>query len=226
MRNRLRGLGNRFQGKIKSLFSNSLTPSTYTRAPVSRGFSLIEMVVAVALFAVIMLVAIGALLSLVDANRKARALESVMNNLNISLDSLVRSIRMGTTYHCGSNIIPSAPDWGDCVNGVEPNTGTPAVLSFAPFGSDATEQGERWVYFFENGRIYRSKDGSFDGAIAVTAPEVSIDEMQYYVIGTVPGDIVQPKVVIVVKGSAGAQNSKTHTTFYIQATSVQRSLDI
>ena len=72
----------------------------------SRGFSLIEMIVAVALFAVVMLVAVGALLALVDANRKARALESVMNNLNITLDSMVRAMRMGSAFNCNSTAIP------------------------------------------------------------------------------------------------------------------------
>ena len=41
------------------------------------GFTLVEMIVAVALFAVVMLISVAALLSLVDANRKAQALQSV-----------------------------------------------------------------------------------------------------------------------------------------------------
>ena len=74
------------------------TAATTRRTPRKRderGFSLVEMIVAVTLFAVVMLVSVGALLSLVNATRKARALESVMNNLNVTLDSMVRSLRMG-----------------------------------------------------------------------------------------------------------------------------------
>ena len=51
------------------------------------GFTLIEMIVAIALFAVVMLVSVSTLLSLVAASRKVQALELVMNNLNITLDS-------------------------------------------------------------------------------------------------------------------------------------------
>src|SRR3989344_8318173 len=65
------------------------------------GFTLIEMIVSIALFAVVMTVAVGALLSLTGANKKAQALQSVMNNLNISVDSMVRNIRMGREYNCG-----------------------------------------------------------------------------------------------------------------------------
>jgi prepilin-type N-terminal cleavage/methylation domain-containing protein len=190
-----------------------------------RGFTLIEMVVSVALFAIVMVVSIGALLSLVTANRKARALESVMNNLNISLDSMVRAERMGSHYVCNGDGIPVNYDTAgaDCVNG-----GT--ELSFAPYGSDASQKNERTVYFFQTdaqgiGRLYRSQNGGAS-SIAITAPEISIDDVNMYVIGTQPGDIIQPKVVTVIKGSAGAANAKIRTTFYIQATAVQRSLDI
>src|SRR3989344_6982804 len=143
MENRLQVLGARFKGKIKSIFSRSLAPNTYNLTPASRGFSLVEMVVSVALFAIIMLVAVGALLSLVDANRKARALESVMNNLNISLDSMIRAMRMGTTYNCGGTLIPSAVG-ADCPVGDD-------LFSFAPYGSGSLPQKERYVVFFQAG---------------------------------------------------------------------------
>jgi len=220
MENRLQVLGARFKGKIKSIFSRSLAPNTYNLTPASRGFSLVEMVVSVALFAIIMLVAVGALLSLVDANRKARALESVMNNLNISLDSMIRAMRMGSVYVCGYSTIPFeyTTSGADCSNG-----GT--VFSFAPYGADPSEQSERVVYEFDNGRLYRSQNGGVT-SIAITAPEVLIEDMAFYTIGTEQGDVVQPKVVVVVKGSAEAENAKSRTTFYIQATAVQRILDI
>ena len=50
--------------------------------------------------------------------------------------------------------------------------------------------------------------------------------MKFYVIGTTRGDTVQPKVVIEVKGTAGAKTVKTTTSFSIQATAVQRILDL
>jgi prepilin-type N-terminal cleavage/methylation domain-containing protein len=189
-----------------------------------RGFSLVEMIVAVGLFAIIMMVAVGALLALVEANRKARSLESVMNNLNISLDSMVRSIRMGSRYNCGSVLKPIAPDWGDCAAGIP--DGNSVLFSFAAFESNPELQTERWVYLFEDGRIYRSKTGSLNDMMAITAPEVVIEDMQFYAVGTTPGDAIQPKIVVVVKGTAGAEDVSIRSTFYIQATAVQRSLDI
>jgi prepilin-type N-terminal cleavage/methylation domain-containing protein len=216
MKNMEYGIWNKRRSTFR-LFSFHIPDSKFhIPNPDSRGFSLVEMVVSVALFAVVMLVSVGALLSLVEANRKARTLESVMNNLNISLDSMVRAARMGSTYNCGGTLIP--PSTGaDCPVGDD-------LFSFAPYGSDSSQQNERSVYFFQDARLYRSQNGGTD-SIPITAPEIEIEDVKFYVIGTEPGDIVQPKVVVVVKGTAG-ETAKSRTTFYIQATAVQRSLDI
>lgn len=188
------------------------------------GFTLVEMIVAVALFAVVMLVCVAALLALVNANRKAQALQSVMNNLSIALDGIVRSVRMGSQYH-GADGDGTCGDANyrlphDCVHGG-------STFAFQPYGNSSEE--EPWVYTFSedaNGvsRIYKSEGGQ--APIPLTAPEVSIEDMRFYVIGTTRGDGLQPKVVIVIKGSAGAVGSRARTTFHIQATAVQRVLDL
>ncbi len=50
-----------------------------------RGFTLIEMIVAVAVFSIVMVVGAGALLSIVDANRRGQAQQTVINNLNFAI---------------------------------------------------------------------------------------------------------------------------------------------
>ncbi len=190
------------------------------------GFTLVEMIVAIALFAVVMLVAVGALLSLTGANRKAQALQSVMNNLNIALDGIVRNVRMGSAFHCGpGTFVGDGTD--DCVDG-----GT--TFSFKPYCDPSTcsaSTESTWVYQFvapqgsTKGYIQRSEDGGISW-VQLTAPEVSIDSMTFYVVGSKPGDAIQPKVLIVVKGEAGGVSAKTNTTFHVEATAVQRQLDL
>lgn len=182
-----------------------------------RGFTLLEMIVAVALFAVVMLVSVGALLSLVAASRKAQSLHLVVNNLNIALDAMVRSVRMGSSYHCGSGTIT---DPRDCSNG-------DALLAFKPFCNENCDPLRRWVYRYDasSGRIFRSVDGGAN-EIPVTADTVKIEEMTFYVVGTDPDDNIQPRVVIVVKGKAGTDDNRTVTEFNVQSTAVQRVLDL
>ncbi|MBI2048692.1 MAG: prepilin-type N-terminal cleavage/methylation domain-containing protein [Parcubacteria group bacterium] len=187
----------------------------------SDGFSLIELMVSVALFSVVMIVAIGSLLSLAAANRKAQALQLVMNNLNIALDGMVRSIRMGTNYHCGNVGTISEPR--SCDNRETGDT----ILYFKEFN------GGQWAYWYDPNTksMMKSQDGG-NTQFPLTAPEVEIEEAVFYVVGaeSVDGvgtpDIVQPKVVIVMRGTAGGTDPKTRSTFSVQSTAVQRSIDI
>ncbi len=199
------------------------------------GFTLVEMLVAVSLFAVVMTISVGSLLALVDANRKAQGLQSVMNNLNVALDGMVRSIRMGTTYRCDdvnetNQTTLSVRD--NCISGGE-------LLAFEAFGNSATDTSDQWVYWIENKRLYRSTDARAT-KLALTAPEVEIDSFKVFVTGAAEvlnadGDTVQPKVLFSIQGTAGAEGSafsvigtakKIKTTFNIQAVASQRLLDL
>jgi len=185
-----------------------------------KGFTLIEMVVSVALFAIVMTICVDVLLSLVNANRKAQALQSVMNNLNISLDGTIRAVREGSNFHCG---VGANTTTRDCQNG-------DTVFAFEPFGNTPSQS--PWVISYDPDgsvcgqakSICKSENGQ--SAVPITAPEVSIDQMTFYVVGTTRGDTTQPKVIIVIKGSAGTPGSSARTTFHIQATAVQRVLDL
>ncbi len=71
-----------------------------------RGFTLIEIMVAVAIFSIVMLIAIGAVFNAVDANRTAQNINVVINNLNLSTEIMVREMRTGRRYQsCGSTCI-------------------------------------------------------------------------------------------------------------------------
>jgi len=60
-----------------------------------KGFTLIEMMVSVSIFAIVLVVALGSILTILDSNRKARTLTEVMNNLNFSLETITRSVKTG-----------------------------------------------------------------------------------------------------------------------------------
>jgi len=73
----------------------------------NRGFTLIEMIVSLALFTVVAVISIGALLKIMDANRKSINLKNVTNNINFALESMTREMRVGSKYQIDSNIINS-----------------------------------------------------------------------------------------------------------------------
>ena len=65
------------------------------------GFTLVEMIVSLAIFSIVAVVALGALIRIIDANKKAQTLQTAITNLNYALESLSREMRVGTKYQCG-----------------------------------------------------------------------------------------------------------------------------
>src|SRR3989344_1570356 len=77
----------------------------------NKGFTLLEMIVSITIFTVVALVAVGALLKVVDANKKAQSLKSTINNLNFALDSMSREMRVGSNYFCSETCNGSSGNW-------------------------------------------------------------------------------------------------------------------
>jgi prepilin-type N-terminal cleavage/methylation domain-containing protein len=187
----------------------------------NKGFTLVEILVSLSLLSVVVLICVGALLALVGADKKAQSIQAVMNDLNITIDSMARNMREGTGYDCGGISITVA----DCTDG---NT----VISFVPYGADPTIQNKRWVYQFVpasgsvGGYINRSKDG---GAtfVRLTSPDVTLTSVAFYVVGTNTTDNIQPRITIVLKGTGGAgSDARTSSVFHVEAGAVQRELDL
>ena len=68
--------------------------------PHTAGFTLIEMIVSLALFATVSTVAVGSLLVLIDNNRELRGEQSLITNVSFALDMMARDIRTGFDYVC------------------------------------------------------------------------------------------------------------------------------
>lgn len=199
------------------------TLSTQRMKKAGRGFTLIEMMVAVSIFAMVMMIGVGALLSLVEANRRAQAINSVMNNLNAALESMTRSTRVGTTYYCQSSSVPPAKGTLSQPRGCTAG----ALLAFESARGDHDDINDQIVYRLNGTQIERSLD-SGDTWVALTAPEVTIETLQFYVVGAESlsdaGDRIQPRVLMRIKGSAPIPGGTTR--FNVQASVVQRILDI
>lgn len=65
-----------------------------------KGFTLIELMVAIGLFAVVMTLATGAYLTMINVNRRAQALATGVDSLSFSIETMTREIRTGSSYAC------------------------------------------------------------------------------------------------------------------------------
>lgn len=192
----------------------------------TRGFTLIEIMVAVSIFTVVMLVGVGALLTMVEVNKRAQGINSVMNNLNAAMEQMSRSIRVGSNYYCGDTSVAPSPgvlaQTRDCAESGG------LLIAFEPTGGNPEDIDDQTVYRLNGSQLERSLESGANGTwVALTAPEVIITEFKFYVTGSTTllgGDTEQPRVVMIVRGTAVVQGGPTE--FKVQSSVTQRLIDI
>ncbi len=171
--------------------------------PFLGGFTLVEIIVSVAIFTIVVLIAVSALLSIVDINRKTQATKAVMDNMSFALESMTREIKVGTNYQ---------------VSGVN-------TFSYLNSAGDTVEyrlNGE--------GQIERLINGV--APITITSPEVTIKNAEkgvpvFTLFGELPTDKIQPFLLIRILGSANlGSTAKTQSDFNLQTSVSQRVLDV
>ena len=184
------------------------------RAHRARGFSLIEMIVSTTVFIIVMLIVVGAMISLDTASRKARAIRVAMDNISAATDSMSRNLRMGSYYHCGCGnpLTPGDLDTAavrDCPMTDTYGGGGDVCLGFT------SQQDDRVIYRLKNNRIERSRDGGVS-FIPLTAPEIIINDLRFFVSGTLQNS-QQPVITMLVRGTV-QQGTKTVTDFNVETT--------
>jgi prepilin-type N-terminal cleavage/methylation domain-containing protein len=71
-----------------------MAPRNRTRRRAA-GFTLIELLVSIGLFSIVVIIVVGAVSSVINANKQAQVITSVVNNLNFTLESMTRAIKTG-----------------------------------------------------------------------------------------------------------------------------------
>ena len=179
----------------------------------NRGFSLIEILVAVSLFTVAATISIGALISITDAQQKTLALRITQDNLSYALDTIGKEMRTGSSYHCGADIDDFSESPRDC-----------SVFPGGPSFTFINSVGDKITYRLNNSRIERVVNGNPATALIMTSPDAVITLSSFYVVGSPANDEIQPRVTIILKGTAGVKEKiKSHIN--IQTTVSQRLTD-
>ncbi len=184
----------------------------------TKGFTLVELVVAIALFAFVAVGAISAMIAVVDGNKKARALVGATDALGFALESMTRELRVGSNYSCDGG--------GDCPPG---GGGPGSEIAFT------TSEGSVMVYRLNTGRLERCGSTGIDcpdptnaaNYVAMTGSNITITDFDVYVQGSAPSpaDSEQPRATLVISGTAG-NNPGIDSSFTIQTTVTQRFPDL
>lgn len=181
----------------------------------SYGFTLIEMLVATAIFTVVMVSAVGALISIINANSRAQSIKTVIDNVTFAVDDMARNLRSGTNYQCYDN---SGNLKSDC-SSVSPEIGyelnnNQIYYRFFQSQSLSAGQGNIETCSVSNCNI---QSGNWQSLTAPTST-VNITNMKFIIYNS---GSVQPRIFITATGLIPVKNG-TSTEFDIQTTVSQR----
>lgn len=169
-----------------------------------KGFTLMEVMVSVSIFAIIITIGIGSLLTIYSTLQKTRADQQVMDSLSYVMDTMTRRVRTGTEW--------SSPD-GQTIrfrDQIEETTGG-NMITYGVRPSSTT--GEMRLYVEE-------ADGEYD----ITPENMTIDAFTVNLTGGTNGsDGGQPLVEFQIQ--ATIKNGKQETPLAIQTAVSQRPFE-
>lgn len=160
------------------------------RPLIHRGYTLIELIVAMGLFAFVMMLSSGAYLLMIGLNRQAQGIATGINNLSFAIETMTRDIRTGRNYSCGG--------LGDCSLGGNSFTFTPS------------NGGAAVTYSLASSVIQKTVGSTVS---TLTDPTVNVSSLTFYAAGTTKGDAEQAHVTMIVSGTVlyGAGKSEAFT---------------
>lgn len=172
----------------------------------TKGFSLVELMVASALFMTVVAVAASAFISVLDASAQSREMNVLMSNLDFALEDMSRNIRVGE---------------GFSVSAEGANN-----ISFQVYASGGLSNKCTVSYGLSNGAILKSKVGHPDcrgySSVPITSGEIEIERLMFY------GDQAsvanrQPRIIINLKGTI---KGDVEQEFNLQTSVTQRALNL
>lgn len=201
-----------------------------------KGFSLVEILVVLGLFSSIATLALGSLFNAQAINGRLQETQAILDNVNLSIQTVTRDIRFGSDFYC-TNIIPTASTTvtvrKNCPNGSEGGS----VLIFQP--ADAANELDRVAYYITSTGVMFKKEfyyGEEPRMVQMTASDVIIDSMRFYVEGanTATGindegnlsDFKQPIITMHISGrSVSVSSTREPEIFKIQTHISSREID-
>lgn len=218
--------------EIDDVRTHALVP-TRASSLFTTGFTLIETMIATALFTVIMIIGTGAVLNANGVHKKTQSTRAVIDTMHFIMEDMARNIRLGSYYRCPagtSNMLP-----GGFTNGEPRDCSVKALsktLAFDPVDRDPLRSviTDQHIYTIlpdqsEGGivRIFKSTNGG-NSYIPLTPLDVEINDKLSGFVVTGLDDAVQPQVVIRLNGTVTTKDSSTE--FSLQTTVSQRLLDV
>lgn len=165
-----------------------------------------EMVVALGIFSTVMLLSIGALVSVQNAQIRSGDVQAVHDNIRFAMEFMTKDIRQGSAYE---------GDQPDCSSGC-------GEMRFTK------PNGTQFGYCVDAGKLVRfnitaGESCSAASAAILTANEVMVDGILFYILGQNPDPSDgQARVTIAVRVRSQSPSQEAPTIMDLQTTIIQR----
>ncbi len=201
-----------------------------------RGFTLVELLVSMAIFMFVITIAAGSLFSAQSVNTKLEQTQLILDGVNLATEVMARDIRYGTTFYCDSEIPQNVVRLTrkSC-----PMNGGGGALTFKPsvaFPGSAIPSNDRKAYYLLNGVVYRDeyKEGNINNKVSyqITPADVNVKTLKFFVVGAEESsattlDLIQPLVTVIISGVTVPEKSNIKPVqFTIQTSISSRPIDI
>lgn len=217
----------------------------------SKGFTLVELLVASTIFSMVVVTATGALFQAQHLNTRVQQQQIILDGVNLSMESMVRDIRYGFYYHCEKAAFStSTANLGlrdNCPLALDGSLPYGQALVFHPVGMP--NDADRVAYYVKQTQftssIYKATCIVTGGPGCVwnaadeqiTGDDVYIDRLAFFVVGANAGtndgtnlggstDTLQPMATIIISGRTKPNNRNFAPVFFhIEHSTVSRVLD-
>ena len=166
----------------------------------NKGFTMVELLVAIASFVIIVSIAVGGFSGALRSQRQSIALLNANYNSSLVLEQMAREIRTGTNFCINQSIVCSE-----------------SQLVFT------NAYGQNVVYRLNNSGIEKSIDGGTSFK-KITADDVVVDYLKFILNGQTFGDGKQTRITILI-GIKSKESSVSGSVVNLQTTVSPRVLD-
>ena len=166
---------------------------------VKKGFSLVEMMVAITIFTIVIAMGMGALLSTITANRYSKAKSVTSGFVNIVLEQMFRDVSAGSEYHCGDS--GSLDEFEDC-------SSFDSEFYFEYVSGDVDDEDDQYGYKYDQvGKTILRTVDSGDSYQRLLDETIIVETFDVMVVGD-PTDDEQPGVFLSMSGYVQADSER------------------
>ena len=171
----------------------------------TRGFTLVEVLVSLAIFTIIGGIAFNLLISAIGVQRNALSRQVLVDQTSFVIEYMSRSIRQAQKDEVGSCISPGL--------NYELSSPNPTEIRFIDKDDNCRK------IFLDAGII---KETIITETLPLTSDDIDIQDLRFILLGaTLPLDDLQPRVTFMIQAQDQSQN-----TLILQTTISQRQYDI